>query len=43
MSMLEPYEHYGKEHLILVCKFLGLDPATWDDGVRVNSESEAEQ
>lgn len=38
-SMLK-YEHYGKENLRRVCEFLGLDASKWDDGVRVNSESE---
>jgi hypothetical protein len=30
------YVHYGKEHLRLICKELGLDPDKWDDGVRTN-------
>jgi hypothetical protein len=30
------YEHYGKEKLIYVCEFFGLDWKQWDDGVRTN-------
>ncbi len=33
---LDKYEHYGKEHLITICGYLGLDPNLWDDGVREN-------
>lgn len=33
---LEDYEFYGKPQLIEICKYLGLDSAQWDDGVRVN-------
>ena len=33
---LDEYEHYGKEHLITICGYLGLDPNLWDDGVREN-------
>lgn len=32
------YEYYGKEHLRRICRFLGLDPDKWDDGVRLNME-----
>lgn len=37
---LENYEHYGKDNLVRICKFFDLDPAKWDDGRRVNRESE---
>ena len=32
------YQFYGKDQLIAVCVFLGLDHSQWDDGKRVNSE-----
>ena len=35
---IEDYEFYGKDHLVRICEFLGLDPNEWDDGVRRNSE-----
>jgi hypothetical protein len=35
---LADYQHYGKSNLIAICQYLGLDPARWDDGVRVNSD-----
>lgn len=31
-----PYEFYGKDILVSICKFYGLDPERWDDGVRQN-------
>lgn len=34
------FEFYGKDHLVRICEFLGLDPAEWDDGIRVNSDEE---
>ena len=34
---LEDYENYGKDHLVTICKYLGIDPNQWDDGVRENS------
>ena len=37
---MDDYEYYGKPHLERICKFLLLDPKTWDDGIRVNEESE---
>jgi hypothetical protein len=37
---LENYSHYGKDNLVRICKFFDLDPKKWDDGRRVNSESE---
>lgn len=37
---VDDYEFYGKNELRRICEFLGLDAAKWDDGVRVNSESE---
>ena len=30
------YEFYGKDNLVKICRFLELDPARWDDGVREN-------
>ena len=33
---LDNYQFYGKDHLVRICKFLDLDPAKWDDGVREN-------
>jgi hypothetical protein len=35
---LEDYEFYGKDNLVKLCEFLGLDAKQWDDGHRVNSE-----
>ena len=35
---IKDYEFYGKDKLILICGYLGLDPKQWDDGHRVNSE-----
>lgn len=37
---LEQYEHYGKDNLARICRFFDLDPKKWDDGRRVNSDSE---
>jgi hypothetical protein len=34
------YEFYGKDELVRICEFLGLDAKQWDDGRRVNSDSE---
>lgn len=39
---IEDYEFYGKPQLVQICEYLGIDPAQWDDGIRVNSESELE-
>lgn len=33
---IEDYEYYGKDHLVRLCHYLGLDPNQWDDGVRTN-------
>lgn len=30
------YEYYGKPQLQWICRYLGLDPEQWDDGVRTN-------
>ncbi len=35
-SEIEEYEFYGKDHLRMICEFLGLDADQWDDGRRVN-------
>ena len=35
-KITESYQYYGKDVLVEICKFLGLDPAKWDDGVREN-------
>jgi len=37
---IEDYQYYGKDILVDICKYLGLDPEKWDDHIRVNSESE---
>lgn len=36
--MSAEYEHYGKEKLIQVCEFLGVDHTQYDDGVRLSRE-----
>ena len=33
---LDEYEFYGKDHLVKICEYLGLDHSQWDDGVRRN-------
>ncbi len=33
---IREYKAYGKPQLIMICEFLGLDAAQWDDGVRTN-------
>lgn len=40
---LNEYKHYGKDHLRKICEYLGLNPDDYDDGIRVNDESELEQ
>ena len=35
---LKEYQYYGKDHLITICKYLGLDHTRWDDGIRSNTE-----
>lgn len=35
---LEDYQYYGKDELVRICDYLGLDASQWDDGVRRNSE-----
>jgi hypothetical protein len=37
---LENYEYYGKDQLVTICKYLGIDSSQWDDGRRVNSGEE---
>lgn len=37
---LQDYEYYGKDNLVKICKHYGWDASQWDDGRRVNSESE---
>lgn len=39
-EIAEDYEFYGKDQLRRICQFLEVDPDRWDDGIRVNSESE---
>lgn len=34
------YEYYGKNELVQICRFLGLDPGKYDDGIRRNSEED---
>lgn len=38
VKALEHHEYYGKDHLVKITKFLGLNPADYDDGVRLNQE-----
>lgn len=35
---LENYQYYGKDELVRICNFLGLDSSKWDDGIRSNGE-----
>lgn len=35
---LEDYEYYGKDKLVEICNYLGIDSKQWDDGIRKNSE-----
>ena len=35
---LEGYQYYGKDELVRICDYLGLDSNQWDDGVRRNYE-----
>ena len=35
---LSNYQYYGKDELVEICDYLGLDASKWDDGVRRNSE-----
>ena len=37
---LTGYQFYGKDNLVRICKHYGWDHTQWDDGKRVNSESE---
>lgn len=32
------YRYYGKDELVEICDYLGLDASKWDDGVRRNYE-----
>ena len=34
----ENYEFYGKDQLVWITEWLGLDPEKYDDGVRLNEE-----
>lgn len=34
------YEYYGKDNLVKICEYLGLDSKKYDDGIRINSEEE---
>jgi hypothetical protein len=40
LGNLDDYEFYGKDNLAKICKHYGWDHTQWDDGIRVNSESE---
>lgn len=35
---LSDYEYYGKDHLVKICEYLGLDHTQWDDGIRTNTD-----
>lgn len=35
-SLFDDYEYYGKPQLVRICEYFGIDPKTWDDGVRSN-------
>lgn len=35
---LDEYQYYGKDELVKICDYLGLDSSQWDDGVRRNYE-----
>lgn len=35
---LDDYKFYGKNELVRICEYLGLDASQWDDGVRLNNE-----
>jgi hypothetical protein len=37
-ALMDDYEFYGKPQLERICQYLGLDPKTWDDGIRSNTE-----
>jgi hypothetical protein len=39
-TLFDNYEYYGKDSLRKICLYLGLDADQWDDGRRVNSDSE---
>ncbi|MBE9491056.1 MAG: hypothetical protein IMY67_12230 [Bacteroidetes bacterium] len=36
------YKYYGKDQLVCICEEYGIDYTQYDDGVRLNSEPEAE-
>jgi hypothetical protein len=35
---LEDYQYYGKDNLVQLCVYLGLDSAKWDDNRRTNTD-----
>lgn len=37
-ALMDDYEFYGKPQLERITRFFGLDPKTWDDGIRSNTE-----
>lgn len=37
---LSDYEYYGKDDLVKICEYYGIDHTQYDDGVRANSEIE---
>lgn len=40
LGNLEDYEFYGKDSLVAICELYGWDHSQWDDGRRVNSDTE---
>lgn len=39
-EQIRDYEYYGKDQLVRICEYLGIDSKQYDDGIRVNSEDE---
>lgn len=35
-EQMEDYEFYGKDNLVAVCEYLGIDHTEYDDGIRTN-------
>jgi hypothetical protein len=34
---IEDFQYYGKDELVRICNFLGIDSSLYDDGIRTNS------